>query len=64
MSLEYKDFEKILNIGIELCREKNRNRLLASIIENAMQITHCDAGTLYLYQDNSLVFRIMETLSM
>ena len=36
MSLEYKDFEKILNIGIELCREKNRNRLLASIIENAI----------------------------
>lgn len=64
MNLEYKDFERILNIGIELCREKDRNKLLASIIENAMQITSCDAGTLYLYQDNCLVFRIMKTLSM
>ena len=47
-----------------MCREKDRNKLLASIIENAMQITRCDAGTLYLYQDNCLVFRIMKTLSM
>ncbi len=62
--MDYKDFERILNIGIGLCTEKNRNRLLASILENAMQITHCDASTLYLLEENRLVFKIMKTLSM
>lgn len=64
MKLEYKDFERILNIGIGLSTEKNRNRLLASILENGMEITHCDASTLYLYENNKLTFKIMKTLSM
>lgn len=64
MSLEYKDFEKMLNIGIRLSTERNQNRLLESILEAGMEITHCDASTLYLYEDNRLVFRIMKTLSM
>lgn len=64
MKLNYKDFEQILNIGIELTTEKNSDHLLETIIESAMEITHCDAGTLYLLEDDHLLFKIMKTLSM
>lgn len=63
MKLRYHDFERILDIGIKLCTEKDANKLLELILDNSMQITNCDASTLYLYQDNQLVFRIMKTLS-
>ena len=61
--LQYKDFEKIINIGISLSTEKDRNRLLMAILENGMEITNCDASTLYLYEDGKLVFKFMKTLS-
>lgn len=64
MILEYKDFERILNVGIRMSTERNRNKLLASILENGMEITHCDASTLYLYENDQLVFKIMKTLSL
>lgn len=64
MSLQYDDFIKILNIGIKLTTEKNRNRIFSSILQSAMDITNCDASTLYLYEDNKLVFKLMKTLSM
>lgn len=64
MYLEQEDLKKILNIGIELSTEKDRNRLLASILERGMEITHCDASTLYLYENDMLTFKIMKTLSM
>lgn len=64
MQLKYQDFESILNIGIGLTTEKDRNHLLDSILENGLKITHCDAGTLYLLEENQLVFKIMKTLSM
>lgn len=62
--MKYEDFKKILNIGIGLSTEKDRNHLLASILEHGMEITNCDASTLYLYEENRLVFKIMKTLSM
>ena len=34
-----------------------------TIVEKGMQITNCDAGTLYLYEDEVLKFRIMRTIS-
>lgn len=63
MKLEYKDFEKILNIGIELSTEKDRNKLLSGILEKGMEITRCDAATLYLYENQQLSFKIMKTIS-
>lgn len=63
MCLQYKDFEKILNIGIRLSTETNRTHMLAAILESGMEITNCDAGTLYLYEDNGLTFTLMKTLS-
>ena len=61
--LDTKDFNKILQLGIDLTVVKNRNKLLESIVDNGMEITKCDGGTLYLYEDGVLKFRIMRTLS-
>lgn len=63
MKLTYEDFERILNIGISLTTEKDRNHLLNSILENGMKITNCDASTLYLLENQTLVFKIMKTIS-
>lgn len=63
MKLTYKDFEQVLNIGIELSTEKDRNKLLSGILEKGMEITCCDAATLYLYENEQLRFKIMKTIS-
>lgn len=64
MHLQYEDFEKIMDIGIRLSTEKDRNRLLMTILDKGMEITNCDASTLYLYENNELIFKYMKTLSM
>ena len=64
MSFDYKDFEKIMNIGIELSTESDSNKLLAGILQKGMEITNCDGATLYLYQEGMLSFKIMKTLSL
>ena len=62
--LTYDDFLKIMHIGIELTTENDKNKLLAGILQKGMEITNCDAATLYLYKENALHFKIMKTLSM
>lgn len=64
MHLQYEDFEKIMDIGIRLSTEKDRNRLLMTILDKGMEITNCDASTLYLYENEELHFKFMKTLSM
>lgn len=61
--LTNKELREIVNIGIALTTEKNKNRLLEMILQKAMEISNCDAGTLYLYTGESLEFKIMKTLS-
>lgn len=63
MKLTNVDLKRILNIGIKLSTEKDRNHLLAFILENGMEITHCDASILYLVEGNVLKFKIMKTIS-
>ena len=63
MGLTVRDFEDILQVGIQLTTERDRNKLLNTIVEKGMQITNCDASTLYLYEEGVLKFRIMCTLS-
>lgn len=63
MHLRYEDFEKILDIGIRLSTERDRNRLLMTILDKGMEITNCDASTLYLYENDGLRFKFMKTLS-
>ncbi len=63
MHLQYEDFEKIMDIGIRLSTERDRNRLLLTILDKGMEITNCDASTLYLYEKEELHFKYMKTLS-
>ena len=63
MGLTVQDFRDILDVGILLTVERDANKLLNTIVEKGMQITNCDAGTLYLYEDDVLKFRIMRTIS-
>ena len=55
----------VLDIGIALSAEKDRNKLFDMILTKSMDITNCDAGTLYRYKGgDTLEFSIMKTLSM
>lgn len=58
------ELQVILDIGIALSAERDRNKLFNMIITKSMDITNCDAGTLYLLEDGALHFKIMKTLSM
>ena len=46
------DLNTILDIGISLSSEKDLNRLLEKILSKVMELTHCDAGTLYLLDND------------
>ncbi len=64
MHLQYEDFEKIKDFVVRLSTERDRNRLLMTILDKGMEITNCDASTLYLYENDELHFKFMKTLSM
>ena len=49
----------ILEIGVSLSYERDYNRLLERILQCAMELTFCDAGTLYLCDREALRFKIM-----
>lgn len=57
------DMYGLLQLSIQLSAEKDKNKLLGKLLTTAMDITCCDAGTLYLYRDEQLVFKVMKTLS-
>ena len=54
---------EVLNLGIQLSKEKDRNHLLNMIVTMSMKLTNCDAATLYLYENDALSFKIMKTKS-
>ena len=58
------DINTILDIGISLSSEKDLNRLLEKILSKVMELTHCDAGTLYLLDKDVLKFKIMRNDTM
>ena len=58
------DVKRFLDISIALTSERDREALLSSILDTAMDIADCDAGTLYLLEGNALRFCRMVTRSM
>ncbi|MDD2220796.1 MAG: GAF domain-containing protein [Clostridia bacterium] len=56
--------KNLLEIAAALSKEKDYNKLLTRILREAMDITNCDGGTLYLLIDGALHFKIMRTISM
>ncbi len=54
---------EIAVISSQLTAEKDKNLLLEKLLVEAMKLSACDAGTLYVYEKGRLHFHIMKTLS-
>lgn len=50
-------------MSLALTSERDREALLSQILDSAMECAHCDAGTLYLLEDDGLHFCRMVTRS-
>ncbi|MBA4396690.1 MAG: metal-dependent phosphohydrolase [Syntrophus sp. (in: bacteria)] len=59
-------FKKLTQIGVALSAEKNLNRLLEMIVEEARSFTHADGGALYIMTDDetALQFAIVQSDSL
>ena len=55
---------QFLDINVALSAERDREALLTFILDTAIDMTHCDGGTLYLLEDDGLHFCRMVTLSL
>ncbi len=56
--------KKLLEVFISMSSEKDGNVLLETILNSALDITNCDAGTLYILKDKKLEFKFMITKSL
>ena len=52
-------FRAFLEVGVSLSAERDYNRLLERILLCVMELSNCDAGTLYLLENGALSFKIM-----
>lgn len=50
---------KLLEMSKRISLEKNYNRLLEGILEDTMSLANCDAGVLYLKEENFLIAKIL-----
>ena len=55
--------DRLIQIAIALSAEKDLSLLLDRILTEAIDITRCDAGTVYIRQEDQLVFHVMVTRS-
>jgi len=55
---------KVIPIGVALSAEKDFNRLLETLVVESQYVTHADAGTLYLLEDDVLKFVILRNTSL
>ncbi len=62
--MTYEQMRRVLEISLDLSSERDREKLLSKILDTAMDITDCDAGTLYLLESDGLHFVRMVTRSM
>ena len=58
------DLKRILDIAVSLTAEKKYSKLLEKLISECMEITNCDAGTLYILKDAKLEFMILRNNTM
>ncbi len=56
--------QKLLETFITMASEKDEDVLLENILNGALDLTNCDAGTLYILNNDKLEFRTMMTRSM
>jgi len=55
---------RVIPIGVALSAEKDFNRLLETLVIEAQAVTHADAGSLYLVENNALKFMILRNTSL
>lgn len=58
------EMRRFLAMCLSLSKERDREALLSSILDTAMDLAHCDAGTLYLLEEDGLHFCRMVTRSL
>ena len=58
-----RSMETFLNICLSITSQTDREQLLSDILDKAMELNNCDAGTLYLLEDDGLHFCRMVTKS-
>lgn len=58
--------DKLIEIGMALSSEKDINRLLEIVLDNVMEMSNADAGTLYILdkEKKQLDFKIVKNISM
>ena len=56
--------QQFLGMCLALSAERDREKLLSAILDTAMDLSNCDAGTLYLLEEDGLHFCRMVTRSM
>jgi len=66
---QFRDYQlsllrKIIPIGLALSAEKDFNRLLETLVIEAQDVTHADAGTLYLLENDELKFVILKNTTL
>ena len=59
-----KEMKQFLELYLTINNVQDRAELLSNIVDTALDIVHCDAGTLYLLENNSLQFCQMHTRSL
>lgn len=62
--MKQEQIRQFLSICLSLSAERDREKLLSAILDTAMDLSNCDAGTLYLLEDDGLHFCRMVTRSM
>ena len=55
---------KLLEVFISMSSEKDGNILLEKMLNSAIDITNCDAGTLYILNEDKLEFKFIVTRSL
>ena len=63
MTTSVHKMERFLEMSLALTSEQDREALLSSILDTAIELSDCDAGTLYLLEEDGLHFCRMVTLS-
>ena len=58
------EIRAFLDMCLSLSQERDREALLSNILDTAMDLSHCDAGTLYLLEEDGLHFCRMVTRSL
>lgn len=57
------NIDRIFDLGIALSAEKDSANLFGRILNEAIDLTESDAGTIYILEDNKLLFNYMITRS-